>query len=117
MRRRLRDLVPISASALALWGWAHRDEVAEWGAFAVRAAQSVVRGNRSDPVVELRLRAAFLEDQRTRRASGLSLRVREGVAILTGLVRPEVRDVAAYLAERTEGIAGVDDRLELLPER
>lgn len=113
--RRLRTVVPVSTSAIALWAWANRDEVVEWGAFAVRAAQDVVGGNRRDPAAELRLRASLLDDRRTRRAAGLSLRVRDGVAIFTGLVLPEVRDVAVYLAERTEGIGDVDDRFEVLP--
>ena len=107
----------MSASAIALWAWANRDEVVEWGAFAVRAAQDLVGGNRQDPATELRLRAALLDDRRTRRATGLSVRVRGGVAIFTGLVHSEVRDVAVYLAERTEGIDDVDDRFEVLTTR
>jgi len=109
--------VPVSASAIALWAWANRDEVVEWGAFAVRATQDFFEGNRRDPATELRLRTGLLDDRRTRRAAGLSVRVRDGVAIFTGLVHPEVRDVALHLAERTDGIDSVDDRLEVLLAR
>jgi len=109
--------VPLSTSAIALWAWANRDEVVEWGAFAVRAAQDLYAGNRHDPAAELRLRAALLDDRRTRRAPGLSVRVRDGVAVFTGLVQPETRDVAVHVAERTEGIVGVDDQFEMLPAR
>ena len=38
--------------------------------------------------------------------------VRDGVAILKGFVSPEVHDLAVKIAERTEGIEKVDDRLE-----
>ena len=115
--RRLRDLIPVSASALAFWAWANREEVVDWAAFGVRAIQQVVRGDREDAVLELRLRTALLEDRRTRRAPGLTVQVRARVAIFTGLVQPEVRDVAHHFAQRVEGLESVDDRLEVLPGR
>jgi osmotically-inducible protein OsmY len=43
--------------------------------------------------------------------------VRDGVAILKGIVDPEVRDVAVKLAERTEGVHKVDDRLDEVRRR
>jgi osmotically-inducible protein OsmY len=43
--------------------------------------------------------------------------VRDGVAVLKGIVDPEVRDVAVKLAERTEGVKKVDDRLDEVRRR
>jgi osmotically-inducible protein OsmY len=43
--------------------------------------------------------------------------VRDGVAVLRGIVDPEVRDVAVKLAERTEGVKKVDDRMDEIRPR
>jgi osmotically-inducible protein OsmY len=104
--------LPLSGSALALWAWRNRDDVVDWAAFGVRSAQSLVSGNTDDVKAEARLRMAFEKDRRTRRAPGLEVIVRDGVAVLKGIVDPEVHDVAVKIAERTEGIKKVDDRLE-----
>ena len=56
-------------------------------------------------------------DRRTRRAPGLEVAVRDGVAVLRGIVDPEVRDVAVKLAERTEGVKKVDDRMDEIRRR
>jgi BON domain len=110
--RKIRDLVPISGTALALWVWSNRDDVVEWAAFGVRSAQKLAAGETDDIKVEGRLRASLLGDKRTRHAAGLSLKVHEGVATFSGIVSPEVRDVALAIANRTDGIRGVDDKLE-----
>jgi osmotically-inducible protein OsmY len=108
----LKRYLPLSGSAIALWAWRNRDDVIDWAAFGVRSAQSLVGGNTEDVAAEARLRMALQGDRRTRRAPGLEVVVRDGVAILKGIVDPEVRDVAVKLAERTEGVKKVDDRLD-----
>jgi osmotically-inducible protein OsmY len=113
----LKRYLPLSGSAIALWAWRNRDDVIDWAAFGVRSAQGLVSGNREDIATEARLRIALQGDRRTRRAPGLEVMVRDGVAILKGIVDPEVRDVAVKLAERTEGVQKVDDRMDELHRR
>ncbi|HEY3095968.1 MAG TPA: BON domain-containing protein [Acidimicrobiia bacterium] len=109
---RLKGYLPLSGSALALWAWRNRDDVVDWAAFGVRSAQSLVSGNTDDVKAEGRLRMALAKDRRTRHAPGLEVVVRDGVAVLKGIVNPEVHDVAVKIAERAEGIEKVEDRLE-----
>jgi osmotically-inducible protein OsmY len=113
----LKRYLPISGSALALWAWQNRDDVVDWAAFGVRSAQSLVEGNTDDVKAEARLRMALAKDRRTRRAPGLEVVVRDGIAILKGIVDPEVHDVAAKIAERTEGVKKVDDQLDEIRRR
>ena len=113
----LKRYLPLSGSAIALWAWRNRDDVVDWAAFGVRSAQSLVSGNTDDVTTEARLRMALHGDRRTRRAPGLDVMVRDGVAVLKGIVDPEVRDVAVKLAERTEGVKKVDDRLDEIRRR
>ena len=113
----LRRYLPISGSAIALWAWHNRDDVIDWAAFGVRSAQGLVSGNTEDVKVEARLRMALAGDRRTRRAPGLEVVVRDGIATLKGIVDPEVHDVAVKLAERTEGVDKVDDRLDEVRRR
>lgn len=105
----LRRLVPVSASAIALWTWHNRDEVLEWAGFGVRAAQKLVEGDTDDVKTEARLRASLNGDRRTRHAPGLRIEVRDGVVHLRGVVDQDVRDVAVAIAERTTGVDRVDD--------
>lgn len=113
----LKRYLPLSGSAIALWAWRNRDDVVDWAAFGVRSAQSLVAGNTDDVAAEARLRMSLHGDKRTRRAPGLDVMVRDGVAILRGIVDPEVRDVAVKLAERTEGVKKVDDRMDEIRRR
>ena len=113
----LKRYLPLSGSAIALWAWRNRDDVIDWAAFGVRSAQGLVSGNREDIATEARLRITLQGDRRTRRAPGLEVMVRDGVAILRGIVDPEVRDVAVKLAERTEGVKKVDDRMDEVRRR
>jgi osmotically-inducible protein OsmY len=113
----LKRYLPISGSALALWAWRNRDGVVDWAAFGVRSAQSLVSGNTEDVKAEARLRMALERDRRTRRAPSLEVMVRDGVAILKGIVDPEVHDVAVKIAENTDGIKKVDDRLDEVRRR
>jgi osmotically-inducible protein OsmY len=113
----LRRYLPLSGSALALWAWRNRDDVIDWAAFGVRSAQGLVTGNTEDVATEARLRMALHGDRRTWRAPGLEVAVRDGVAVLRGIVDPEVRDVAVKLAERTEGVKKVDDRMDEIRPR
>jgi osmotically-inducible protein OsmY len=113
----LKRYLPLSGSAIALWAWRNRDDVVDWAAFGVRSAQSLVAGNKEDVATEARLRIALHGDRRTRRAPGLEVMVRDGVAVLKGIVDPDVRDVAVKLAERTEGVKKVDDRMDEIRRR
>jgi osmotically-inducible protein OsmY len=113
----LKRYLPLSGSAIALWAWRNRDDVVDWAAFGVRSAQSLVAGNTEDVATEARLRIALHGDRRTRRAPGLEVMVRDGVAVLKGIVDPDVRDVAVKLAERTEGVKKVDDRTDEIRRR
>ena len=113
----LKRYLPLSGSAIALWAWRNRDDVIDWAAFGVRSAQSLVTGNTDDVATEARLRMAIHGDRRTRRAPGLEVVVRDHVAVLKGIVDPEVRDVAVKLAERTEGVEKVDDRMDEVRRR
>jgi len=113
----LKRYLPLSGSAIALWAWRNRDDVIDWAAFGVRSAQSLVSGNTDDVATEARLRMAIHGDRRTRRAPGLEVVVRDHVAVLKGIVDPEVRDVAVKLAQRTEGVEKVDDRMDEVRRR
>ena len=113
----LKRYLPMSGSAIALWAWRNRDDVIDWAAFGVRSAHSLVSGNTDDVATEARLRMALHGDRRTRRAPGLEVVVRDGVAVLKGIVEPEVRDVAVKLAERTHGVRKVDDRMDEIRPR
>jgi len=113
----LKRYLPLSGSTIALWAWRNRDDVSDWPAFGVRSAQSLVSGNTDDVATEARLRIALHGDRRTRRAPGLEVLVRDHVAVLKGIVDPEVRDVAVKLAERTEGVEKVDDRMDEVRRR
>jgi osmotically-inducible protein OsmY len=113
-----KRILPISASAVALWAWRNRDEVLEWAGFGVRATQKLVAGDTADVATEARIRAALNGDRRTRHAPGLRLEVRDGVAYLRGVVDADVRDVAVAIAKRTTGVERVDDeRLEEVRRR
>src|SRR5215218_4089990 len=98
----LRRYLPLSGSAIALWAWRNRDDVIHWAAFGVRSDQGIVSGNTEDVATEARLRMALHGDRRTRRAPGLEV---------------AVRDVAVKLAERTDGVKKVDDRMDEIRPR
>ena len=112
MKGFLKRYLPLSGPALALWLWRYRGEVVDWTSFGVRSMQNLVSGDKHDIVTEGRLRAALLGDRRTRGAAGLEVRVRDGVAILSGIVDPQAHDVAVKITERAEGVREVDDRVE-----
>jgi len=116
-RTLFREQVAAAATALAYWAWNNREEVVDWAAYGVRAVLNVVEGNTDDVAVEGRLRLKLLGEPRTRRAVGLEVVVRDGVTILKGLVDPGVREIALRLAESTEGVDRIDDRLEVLKPR
>jgi osmotically-inducible protein OsmY len=110
--RILKRYLPLSGSALALWAWRKRDNVIDWTAFGIRSAQNLVNGNSDDPKAEARLRMALAMNTRVRSAPALEVVVRDGIAVLEGVVDPQVHDVAVKLAGRTQGIKKVDDRLD-----
>jgi BON domain len=111
---RVRSLVRLSAPAVAAFAWRNRDELLEWAAFGVRAVQAALPGdgNLDDVKVEARLRVALAGDKRTRRADGLHVEVFDGIALLRGVVSPEVYDVAPHIAAGVPGVRMVDNRLK-----
>ena len=116
-RTLFREQMAAAATALAYWAWNNREEVVDWAAYGVRAVQNLVEGHTDDVVVEGRLRLKLLGEPRTRRAIGLEVIVRDGVTILKGVVDPAVREIALRIAETTEGVDKIDDRLEVLVPR
>ena len=116
-RTLFREQVAAAATALAYWAWNNREEVVDWAAYGVRSVMNLVEGNTDDVAVEGRLRLKLLGEPRTRRAIGLEVVVRDGVTILRGMVDPGVREIALRLAESTEGVDKIDDRLEVLKPR
>ena len=115
--RILKRYLPLSGSALALWAWQKRDHVIDWTAFGIRSTQNLVNGNTDDPKAEARLRMALVRNPRVRGAPGLEVVVRDGIAVLKGVVDPQVHDAAVKLAGRTHGIKKVDDRLDVVRGR
>ena len=109
----MRSLLRLSAPALAAFAWRNRDELFEWANFGLRALQASMPGgaNLDDVKTEARLRYALGMDKRTRRADGLHVEVFDGIALLHGVVSPEVYDVAPHIAAGVEGIRMVDNRL------
>jgi len=116
-RTLFREQVAAAATALAYWAWNNREEVVDWAAYGVRSVMNLVEGNTDDVAVEGRLRLKLLGEARTRRAFGLEVQVRDGITILRGMVDPGVREIALRIAESTEGVDKIDDRLEVLHPR
>jgi hypothetical protein len=110
---RFRNMVKLSTPAMAAMAWRNRDELLDWAGFGLRAAQAAVPGGESfdDVKAEMRLRVALARDPRTRRAPGLKVDVRDGIATLRGIVAPDVYDVAPVIADRVDGVRLVDNRL------
>ena len=109
--RLVKTALPVSRVGVALWAWRNRDEVLRWAGFVAGAVPDLVEGNASDVLTEARLRAKLTADGRTRGAEGLRVSVRDGVAILSGIVDPAVHDVALDLATSTAGVSRVRDEL------
>jgi hypothetical protein len=111
LRRLLKTAVPVSRVGMAMWAWHNRDELVAWAGFVAGAAPKLVEGKAGDVVAEAKLRARLTADARTRGAVGLRVSVTAGVATLTGVVEPDVHDVALDLATSTGGIDRVRDDL------
>ncbi len=111
IRRLVKTAVPVTRMGLAMWAWRNREEVLGWMGFLATAAPKVVEGKSSDVLAEARLRARLTADGRTRGADGLRVSVKDGVAVLAGIVDPTVHDVALDLATSTSGITKVRDDL------
>jgi osmotically-inducible protein OsmY len=116
-RTLFREQIAAAATALAYWAWNNREEVVDWAAYGVRSVMSLAEGRTDDVAVEGRLRLKLLGEPRTRRAIGLEVQVKDGITILKGMVDPGVREIALRIAESTEGVDKIDDRLEVLHPR
>jgi osmotically-inducible protein OsmY len=112
---RMRSLLRLSGPAIAAFAWRNRDELLELAAFGVRAVQAALPGDASfdDVKTEARLRYALMNDKRTRRADGLHVEVFDGVALLHGVVEPDVEEIATLIAEGVPGVRRVDNRLRV----
>ena len=117
MKKFLDRVVPLSATAMAMFAWQHRDDLVDWGAFGVRAVTGFAEGRQEDVKAEDRLRAKLTTEKRTRDASGIGVSVRDGTARLSGVVDDDTRAYAVAFARRTQGVIAVDDQLEVIHRR
>jgi hypothetical protein len=100
-------VLPVGRLSAAWWAWRNRRELGRWIRFAWRAVPGSPR-YRSDLLAEARLRAAFARDRSTRGVRSLSLHVVSGIAFLEGSLPPDIHDLAAAIASRTNGVVRVD---------
>ena len=103
-------LLPVTRATAALWAWKNRRELGRWAGFVWRAIPPSA-ADRDDVMAEARLRAALAKDARTRGVPSFSVRVTNGVALLDGHLRPDVHDLVASTAERTNGVHRVECRI------
>ena len=108
----VRKVLPFSRVGIALWALRNFDEITGWAGFAGRAASQVLGGERDDVMAEARLRAKLTRDPLTRNAK-VRVHVKDGVALLRGLVTERVADRVVALAERTTGVIRVRDELDI----
>lgn len=111
LRSSLRRTLPLSRMGAALWAWQHRQEIAGWAGWVVRAAPRLVAGNQRDVLAEGRLRVRLHGDPRTRQAAGIDVEVVDGVAVLGGEAAPEVRDAVVEIATGAAGVSRVRDEI------
>lgn len=103
--------LPTSRVGMAIWAWNQRHEIAGWAGWVAKSAPRLVAGDTADLAVEGRLRARLTGNRRTRNVDGLRVEVQDGVAILSGMVPPEVHDAAVEVASNTAGVLRVRDEL------
>jgi osmotically-inducible protein OsmY len=94
---------------VAVWAWRNRTELLDWAGFASRSVPRLQGEERSDVIVEARLRARLTNDHRTRGAEGLKVDVADGVATLSGVVPAAVHNAALEVATGTRGVRRVRD--------
>jgi hypothetical protein len=112
LRKLVKTALPVSRVTMALWAWHNRDELMKWAGFLAGVVPDVVDGRSSDVIAEAKLRARLTADSRTRGAEGLRVTVEDGVATLSGVVEPDIHDVALDLATATTGITRVRDDVQ-----
>jgi osmotically-inducible protein OsmY len=108
----VRRFLPLSGTALAALAWRNREEIADWAAFAVRGARSLVaEGGRAtdDLRAEARLRAVLVR-HRLRGGDHFDVLVRDGIAHLAGRADRRTADEAVRAANRVPGVRLVDTR-------
>lgn len=111
LRKTLPYAFPMGRVGVALWAWKNRGEIAGWAGYAVKAVPKVLGDDRADVLVEGRLRMRLTGDHRTRNIDGLKVDVADGVATLTGMVDPDVRDAVLSIATNTTGVQRVRDEM------
>ena len=112
IRRLVKTALPVSRVGAALFLWRNHDEILKWAGFVGSAVPQLAEGHAGDVIAEARLRARLTADARTRGADGLRVQVRDGVATLSGVVDPDVHDVALDLASSSSGVTRVRDDLQ-----
>ena len=112
LRRIVPVAFPVGRTAVALWAWRHRQEIAGWAGYAAKALPRILAREHPDVLVEGKLRARLAADPVTRNVDGLRVSVRDGVATLSGLVHPDVHDAALATATNTGGVTRVRDELQ-----
>jgi len=107
----VRRFLPLSTTALAALAWRHREEIADWAAFGVRGARSLVRGQpvSDDLRAEARLRAVLLR-HRVLGGEHFDVSVRDGIAHLNGRVNRKTADDLVRTANGVAGVRLVDTR-------
>jgi hypothetical protein len=102
--------LPIGRATAGLWAWKNRRELGRWLGFAWRAVPPSTAG-RDDLFTEARLRTSLAKDPRTRGVPSLSIRVEGGTAILEGHLSPDLHDLIASIARRTDGVRRVECKI------
>ena len=102
---------PAARAAAVLWAWRHRQEIANWAGYAASSVPRILAREHPDVLIEGKLRARLATDPVTRNVDGLRVSVRDGVAILSGLVHADVHDAAVATATNTGGVRRVRDEL------
>lgn len=111
LRTAVKGAFPLSRVGVAMWAWRHRSEIGGWAGYVAKSAPRLVAGDNADVLAEGRLRARLTGDRRTRNVAGLRVEVEHGVAVLRGMVDPDVHDAVVAIATNTAGVTRVRDEL------
>jgi hypothetical protein len=109
---RLTRFLPFTSFGGAAWfAYRHRRPIWDWGSWAVHSVPRLVEGERSDVLVEARLRLRLANDERLA-GDRIHVEVEGGCAHLTGQVAKGHREIVAELTEHAPGVTAVDDDLQ-----
>ena len=111
LRKAIGFGLPTGRVGMAIWAYRQRHEIAGWAGWAAKSAPRLVGGDTKDLLVEGRLRARLTANGTTRNVDGLRVEVQDGVAVLSGMVPPDVHDAVVEIATNTAGVERVRDDL------